>query len=196
MKEGSSSILVTGAGPAASSSHARLLKTVQSYSEISGLSIHILLVEGNTTPSPNVYLNLARMMAKTEWTLLIPSDNRHAVTQELYKRLSDLNLRTKTAPVILAPSSEIYPLPPSSLVLIQRDHDFWCTERVSLHGNRHSDWNECLWQLALETQGKLDTLKMSLKSSAEGPHSKSEVCQIHSAAKKTRYLDRDGLDNE
>jgi len=184
MKEGSGSILVTGAGPVASSSHARLLKTVQSYSEISGLSIHVLLVEGNTSPSPNVYMNLARMMAKTEWTLLIPSNNRHAVTQEVYKRLSDSNLRTKTAPVILASSSEIYPLPPSSLVLIQRDHDFWCTERVSFHGNRHSDWDECLWQLALETQGKLDIQKMSLKSSAEGPHSKSEVCRVYSEAEK------------
>jgi hypothetical protein len=37
---------------------------------------------------------------------------------------------------------------------------------------------------------------MSLKSSAEGPHSKSEVCRVSSAANKRRYLDRDGLDNE
>lgn len=125
------------------------------------------------------------MMAKTEWTLLIPSNSRHAITQELYQRLSDLDLRKKS-PMAVTSSPEIYPAPPSSLVLIPRDHDFWCTERISFHGNRYTDWDECLWQLALEMQGKSEVVKMPLTTElgAESLHSKLEVCQIHGAVAK------------
>lgn len=43
-------------------------------------------------------------------------------------------------------------------VLILRHHDFWCTERPFIDVSRSKDWDDCLWQLHLETGGDLVSL--------------------------------------
>ncbi|KAG2368335.1 hypothetical protein BDR07DRAFT_64009 [Suillus spraguei] len=42
-----------------------------------------------------------------------------------------------------------------SPVVLPKDYPTWCTERFSLFRSRSLDWEDCLWQLWLESAGEV-----------------------------------------
>lgn len=69
--------------------------------------------------------------------------------------------------------------PDISALLLRKDSDFWCTERIFTEPSRLLHWNECVWQLQLETRGTLNsinTLGQNASRFKENRTSMSEVC--------------------
>lgn len=142
---------------------------------MTGASIHLLHLKEHSVGSPNLYLNLARLFASTDWVLIIPGELDSPVPQ----RLDDIvSSRTKTIAreYVLASGIQSYPFPELSPLLIYRDRDFWCTERIMTGTSRRPDWDECLWQLNLETAGAIQGLDVSMVTSKDDRNLVSEVC--------------------
>lgn len=178
--QGPLSVLVSTTAAVGSLLHANLLEKIQAH-RFDGLSIHLLFVKPGVSPTPNVYVNLARLMAKTNWTLLFLSDSTRPILSGLHRAASGLDLDARNGPIILTTGSIHYPFPLSTAILIKRDSYLWCTERIFFDPSRDSNWNECLWQMTLETYGMLDVIKLPSKfdtsKGAEQPTTMLEVCQ-------------------
>jgi len=160
MPSGSVSLLITTTAAPSSMAHKILLiniRSLRSHAVLIGLSIHILHVPSGQPKSPNMYLNLARLFAMTEWTLLIPSDISVELHPQLYANIASKQLASEQVH-LLTSGTHSYPFHSLSPLLLVRDRDFWCTERFFLQNSRVSDWDECLWQLALETFGDIEIL--------------------------------------
>ena len=166
---GSVSLLITTTAAPSSMAHKSLLikiRNIRSHAVLIGLSIHILHVPSGQPKSPNMYLNLARLFALTEWTLLFPSDISAQLHPQLYAHIDTLQLASEQVHLLTSKAS--YPFHPLSPLLLARDRDFWCTERFFLGNSRVSNWDECLWQLSLETFGEIKILDIeSSESSTE-----------------------------
>ena len=176
--KGPLSILVGTTAAVGSSLHAKLLEKIQAY-KIDGLSIHLLFVEPRVSPTPNVYLNLARLMAKTNWTLLFLSDSTRPILSGLHRAVSGLDLDARNGPIILTTGSTLYPFPSSTAILVKRDSNLWCTERIFLNPSRDSNWDECLWQMTLETYGTLDIVKLpSTIDTSKGVEQSNTVLEV------------------
>ncbi|KJA29029.1 hypothetical protein HYPSUDRAFT_633993 [Hypholoma sublateritium FD-334 SS-4] len=153
-------VVVTAIMPA-SPSHADLLKVIQQSIPprlIAGTSVHILHIGDNHIKSPNLYLNLAKTFASTEWILIYPGD----FSRPLSRKISDAIPRERgdSGVYIFAANTDGYPFPALSPLLLQSKRDFWCTERHFSGVSRDFDWNECLWQVSLETTGNFDVVNM------------------------------------
>lgn len=157
---GSVSLLITTTAAPSSMAHKRLLikiRNIRSHAIFIGLSIHILHVPSGQPKSPNMYLNLARLFALTEWTLLFPSDMSAQLHPQLYAHIDSRQLASEQV-YLLTSKAPTYPFDPLSPLLLARDRDFWCTERLFLENARTPDWDECLWQISLETFGEIKIL--------------------------------------
>ena len=185
--KGPISVLVTTAALQSSPSHSKLLRQIKTYSDVTGLSIHLLFVRPDFSPTPNLYMNLARLMAPTNWTLLFPGDTSHPTAYNLHQSVTQLNLENMEDPFILTFGSNSYPFPSLSPVLIKRAHGFWCTERMFLNVSRMSDWDECLWQIALETFGKSVALNAASIRSVKGGLSSTPKVMPMMPMAPTRY---------
>lgn len=166
---GSVSLLITTTAAPSSMVHKMLLnkiRNIRSHPVFTGLSIHILHVPSGQPKSPNMYLNLARLFAMTEWTLLFPSDVSTQLHSQLYANIASRQLASEQAHLLTSKSPN-YPFHPLSPLLLARNRNFWCTERFFLDNSRASDWDECLWQLSLETFGEIKIL--DVKSSEYHP---------------------------
>lgn len=162
---GSVSLLVTTTAAPASMAHKTLLIKIRNFGAHAvfvGLSIHILHVPSGQPKSPNMYLNLARLFAMTEWTLLFPSDISAQLHPQIYANIPSGQLSREQV-YLLTSGTSSYPFHPLSPLLLARDRDFWCTERLFLQNSRVSDWDECLWQLSLETFGEIKMLGVESK---------------------------------
>ncbi|KAH9485061.1 hypothetical protein JR316_0001967 [Psilocybe cubensis] len=175
------SLLVTTNHRASSSSHQRLLKTLRQMASkpwMKGVSIHLLHIKEHAVGSPNLYLNLARLFASTDWVLIMPGEPEGYIPPKVSDIMSPA---PHPSEYVLVSGNHSYPFPDLSPLLIHKTNDFWCSERVLATDSRTKDWSECLWQLNLETAGTLKTLNMSLtvptpKEDERG--SISEVCVI------------------
>jgi len=154
-----SMLIVTRTSPD-SPSGAHILRKIRKYNNAAGLSIHMLHLEPDAAQSPNLYINLARLMAKTEWVLMSPGNSSRFIQRELSIGLAGLELQVGRESHILTSGPSSYPFQPLSPLLIRRDHTFWCTERVFLDASRALDWDECLWQLSLDANGRIDSLRL------------------------------------
>ena len=157
---GSVSLLITTTAAPSSMAHKKLLikiRNLRLHIVFISFSIHILHVSPGQPNSPNMYLNLARLFAMTEWTLLYPSDTFAQLHPQLYGNIASRQLASDQIH-ILTSRVHIYPFYPLSPLLLARDRGFWCTERFFLENFRVSDWDECLWQLSLETFGEINIL--------------------------------------
>ena len=168
--QGSVSLLITTTATPSSMAHKSLLvmlRNIRSHAVFTGLSIHILHVPSGQPRSPNMYLNLARFFALTEWTLLFPSDISAQLHPQLHAHIDSLQLASDQ--VYLLTAKATYPFHPLSPLLLARDRDVWCTERFFLGNSRVPNWDECLWQLSLETFGEIRILDIieSSESSTE-----------------------------
>ena len=161
---GSVSLLITTTAAPSSMAHKSLLikiRNIRSRAVFIGFSIHILHVPSGQPKSPNVYLNLARLFALTEWILLFPSDISAQIHPQLYAQIDSPQLASEH--VYLLTSKATYPFHPLSPLLLARDRDFWCTERF--WNSRVFNWDECLWQLSLETFGEIKILDVEYSES-------------------------------
>ncbi|KAF8967851.1 hypothetical protein BDZ97DRAFT_1655807 [Flammula alnicola] len=189
---GSVSLLVTTAAMPGSSSHGKLLRTIRklvSQATMSGLSIHIIHVGENQAGSPNLYLNLARLFALTDWTLLFPSDLSKPISPKIYESMVSMKWETKRGIHFLASGSDSYPFPTLSPLLLPTKQDFWCTERIFIGVSRVSDWNECLWQVSLETVGKIHIVDVPIKDVPVEENAGAEVGRRLSARFRAEMCD-------
>ncbi|KAL0564212.1 hypothetical protein V5O48_017842 [Marasmius crinis-equi] len=124
------------------------------------LSLHILRLR---TPlgshSPNALLNLARLLSSTPRVLLLPGGLTSTVSHELREALATQH--DNTVPfVVVHPSTKVsFPLPQLAPLLVPRVFPSWCTERFFYFTDRAKTWDECLWYLWLESDGKLRAIR-------------------------------------
>jgi len=114
------------------------------------LSVHLLFVEPQTDDSPNMYLNIARLFAPTARVVLFPGNLSALPPPDIYSPILVHPLSDLHQPAILSGAAS-WPFPLLSPVVLHRDHSLWCTERFFFSGSRAANWEECLWQLSLET---------------------------------------------
>ncbi|EGO25316.1 hypothetical protein SERLADRAFT_348180 [Serpula lacrymans var. lacrymans S7.9] len=150
----SSLVLTTTASPKSAQHHTLLQHLLSVHAQmnataLSGLSLHILHVASLSQGVPNAYLNLARLMSQTSQVVLFPerpsSDLHHSLLAHSVTGVSD-------RPIYLGTSSRMtFPFKPLSPVILPRDYPVWCTERFYLFNSRSTHWEECLWQLWLNS---------------------------------------------
>jgi hypothetical protein len=117
-----------------------------------GLSLHVLQVS-SSGGSANAYLNVARLLAPTDRVVLFPDGLLSHLSSNLY---SSIIRSTSPQPLVLGNNSRrTYPFAPMSPVVLPKDYPTWCTERFSLFRSRSLDWEDCLWQLWLESAGEI-----------------------------------------
>ncbi|KAG1802694.1 uncharacterized protein HD556DRAFT_1429502 [Suillus plorans] len=118
-----------------------------------GLSLHVLQVSSSFGGSANAYLNVARLLAPTDRVVLFPDGLPLHLSSNLY---SSIIRSTSPQPLVLGNNSRrTYPFAPMSPVVLHKDYPIWCTERFSLFQSRSLDWEDCLWQLWLESAGEV-----------------------------------------
>ncbi len=173
-------MVVTAVIPA-SPLHEDLLKVIKQSIPprlIAGTSVHILHIGDNHIESPNLYLNLARMFASTDWILMYPGDLGKPLSQKISESISQE--KRDAGIYIFAANSDNYPFPTLSPLLLESTRDFWCTERHFVGISRVSDWNECLWQVSLETTGNIDLVDVPVETAAKEEVAPAEVGVVFS----------------
>ncbi|KAF8893963.1 hypothetical protein BD779DRAFT_1797911 [Infundibulicybe gibba] len=153
-------LVTTGAAPA-SPEYGALLKRLQVLKQIrtlGGLSMHVLHIRhpSQLEASPNRFLNVARLFAQTFVVMLFPAEISILPPPDMYSAVHSTIHQGLDRPLILTPNNQSdFPFPPFSPVVLPQSYPTWCTERFFLDHNRPADWDECLWQLWLESFGKL-----------------------------------------
>ncbi|KAL5507294.1 hypothetical protein ACEPAH_6750 [Sanghuangporus vaninii] len=157
-------------------------------------NIHMVQRMSNETLPANSYLNSARLFAQTRFVMIFPGAPASPIPDKLYRRLfmhaNKLNATRKAAPLVLSPSkfrpNNPFPFSPLSPLLIEQSYPIWCSERFFSAPSRGDSWEECLWQIWLNSYGRLSTLPGSgwkvpstqRKSEASGT-ANSEVAVTH-----------------
>ncbi|KAH7888600.1 hypothetical protein F5I97DRAFT_722455 [Phlebopus sp. FC_14] len=132
-----------------------LLSRIMSNSSGANISLHLLRVQSIGSGSFNAYLNIARFFAQTSLVVLFPEGLPEKHQEHWFS-----NLPTRTShPVILSNvTQKTFSLKPFAVVTLPRDYPIWCTERFFLFGSRALDWEDCLWQMWLETAGDMSSI--------------------------------------
>ena len=140
----------------ASSVHLDLLRKIYDLKKrlnMNQISLHLLHVKMHNSSTSNMYLNLARFFAPTSRVVLFPASAVHLPPRELYHLVTTLQ-HIQYPAVVTTPSQTTYPFMPLSPLLLHRNRSTWCTERHFIHNHRFTDWQECIWQIWVETLGK------------------------------------------
>ncbi|KAF9263248.1 hypothetical protein L218DRAFT_987652 [Marasmius fiardii PR-910] len=159
--KGPISFLIATQDAISSATLLRSLDNLKRKPSLSSFSVHILHVQAHLeTYSPNALLNFARLLASTPFVLMLPgglnSISFHDFGDSI---LAQHNDASHTPSLITDPSVKLpFPLPELTPLLIRQEFPFWCTERFFYLEDRISGWNECLWQLWMEAEGKLDSI--------------------------------------
>ena len=114
----------------------------------------------------NAYLNFARLFSQTRLVMLYPGSPASPIPDKLYRRVSmhanKPNATHKVVPLVLSPSklrpNSPIPFPPLSPLLLDRSYPIWCSERFFSAPSRDDAWEECLWQVWLNSYGHLSAL--------------------------------------
>ncbi|KAG1815959.1 uncharacterized protein BJ212DRAFT_1430748 [Suillus subaureus] len=145
------SLVIVTSARSGSTDHLTLLKRFPELTSIFdthasfGLSFHVLQASSSSGGSANAYLNVARLLAPTDRVVLFPDGLPSHLSSNLY-----------SSPLVLGNNSRrTYPFAPMSPVVLPKDYPTWCTERFSLFQSRSLDWEDCLWQLWLESAGEV-----------------------------------------
>ncbi|KAH7913924.1 hypothetical protein BJ138DRAFT_1001323 [Hygrophoropsis aurantiaca] len=162
-----------------SAEYAQLLKRLH---EISGmlsipsqLSLHVLHVYSPSGSSSNTYLNIARLLSRTVQVILFPGGPPTFQARD-DQRIFLAHLNPKTSSSIL--NNELQKSHSDkaiSPVILARNHPVWCTERYFIFGSRMLDWEECLWQLQLESSGDVSVIESPVEFVASIVNTTSDV---------------------
>lgn len=132
--------------------------------------IHIAQRKSDVTYNSNLFLNLARLFARTRYVVLVPTHPTQSFPDGLYLRLQEkiqsFNSSELASPYVLSPpkfiaSKSSVPFAPLSPLLIEQASPIWCTERFFTASARETHWEECLWQFWLASYGTLPTITES-----------------------------------
>lgn len=183
------SLLMTTNAIPESETHLALLRRLfdlKTLLPLSGLSVHLLHVTTRERASPNAYLNLARLFAGSSTVMLVPGDLSVPPFVSLDGILSQKSQPTPL-PWIVTPSSQglatFSALSFGPPVILQQNHPVWCTDRVFYHNTRASDWQECLWQLWVESFGEFGKIHAPLEMPAKAADSDTNV-----SLQRKRYI--------
>ncbi|KAJ3988502.1 hypothetical protein F5890DRAFT_424135 [Lentinula detonsa] len=111
--------------------------------------------------SPNVYLNLARLLASTSYTMLFPGNMSLVASDLTMTKMPTSGIRSAIT-VVTSGNRVTYPPPSLSPILVQRDHPCWCTERFTFSNSRILNWDQCLTQFWLDSYGHVDGLNATI----------------------------------
>lgn len=147
--------------------------------------VHVMQHPPHQGRSPNVYLNLARMFARTRHIVLFPTyalvnrtNNIHDKITDLLRSMNNSQLAKPHLLVTTVSNSRVpRTFPPFSPLLIEREYPIWCTERF-FTASRDADWQECLWQFWLYSYGTLSTLKTSWEVQVNQPKKHSTTVDV------------------
>ena len=116
----------------------------------------VLARELHGTSSLTSVVELEMPSITTSSIVLFPG-SLAAVPPKTFSRtlLSKEPSRTKPA-VYSMRGRNVYPYSPLSPLVLSRENPLWCTERFFPDVSRSADWQECLWQMWLETFGEID----------------------------------------
>ena len=134
------------------------------------LSAHLVHLAPSTPSNPNAFLNLARLFAQTPRVVLFPGNLTTTPPKLLYSSLLAHDRHSSSAVTAPAPASTArrrpvvlttrgqtgFPFSPLAPVVVGRDDPLWCTERFFVPAARAADWEECLWQIWLESFGDVE----------------------------------------
>ncbi|KAJ4483310.1 hypothetical protein J3R30DRAFT_3283871, partial [Lentinula aciculospora] len=126
---------------------------------------------------PNLYLNLARLLAITSYTMLFPG-NMSLVPLDL-SMTNVVSSARRNVSVVTSNGQVVYPPAPLSPMLIPRDHPCWCTERFTFSNSRESNWIYCSTQFWLDSYGDVGGINATIEDGVEEPefHDVSAVCR-------------------
>jgi hypothetical protein len=124
------------------------------------LSLHVLYITPKSSESPNAYLNLARLFARTDHVILFPGNLSILPPSTLFEALSSqLHDRSTGLSIISNQNDTLFPFAALAPALVPKNHSTWCTERFFLSSSRDFDWDACLWQLWLDSFGDVRLLR-------------------------------------
>lgn len=153
------SLLMTTTAPPSSTQHESLLERLQAlktYPPLSSLSLHLLHVNSQAQDSPNTYLNLARLFASTSRVMLFPGNFSVLPPSTFYSIISE-SAHSAHRPMIITSGDQVsFPVLALSPIVIRRDYPLWCIERFFFSSSRTTHWEECIWQLWLESFGAVE----------------------------------------
>lgn len=117
------------------------------------VTIHLLHTPHSRSYTSNALLNLARLFASTKQVLLFPLGLSRSPQPTLRTALL-ITPRSEPYPYRLIPANATISLPGNplssdSVLLIDRDAPFWCSERFFAAPDLIAEWDECLWQVWL-----------------------------------------------
>lgn len=179
MRIGPISLLVKTRNPPSSAPYKKLLRSLTSSTLVNWpyLSVHVLSTDATpSNHSPNAYLNLARIFSVTSTVLVYPGntsslynvfDQSSDMTNIQHHHDKSISNRRPVIPIVLGPPDDVkYPFRPLAPILLSQDHPLWCTERAFIFPTRESDWDQCLWQLWMESYGEIHNMAIHFWSSS------------------------------
>ena len=125
------------------------------------LSLHVLHITPNSRESPNAYLNLARLFARTDLVMLFPGNLSMVPPPTTLKTYSSQPQYGSTHLSVMSNQNGTkFPFPTLAPAFMPKDHPVWCTERFFFSSSRDFGWDACLWQLWLDSFGDVKPLQI------------------------------------
>lgn len=131
------------------------------------MAVHIVQKSPQSTNPSNSYLNIARLLAHTQYVLLFPSSPPLHLLETIYNRSISKIISNKSEtkhPHLIVPekltSHTSFPFHFSPPLLLEQSHPIWCSERFFTAPSREEDWEECIWQFWLNSHGSLQSFNI------------------------------------
>lgn len=128
------------------------------------IAVHIVQKSPQSTNPSNSFLNIARLLAHTQYVLLFPSLPPLHHLETIYNHSISKITSNKSAtkhPYLIVPekltSHTSFPFHFSPPLLLEQSHPIWCSERFFTAPSREEDWEECIWQFWLYSYGSLQS---------------------------------------
>jgi hypothetical protein len=158
------SLLVITAALPSSNEHKKVLSKIQHLRSQPtlrlSLSLHVLHIESGNGGSPNMYLNIARLFAPSREVILFPSNLTVVPPRNAYASITSQAASASKPAIITSETPTSFMVSGNSAVLLDRDHNLWCTERFLYFNSRAYGWAECLWQVWLESLGEISFINV------------------------------------
>ncbi|QRV79509.1 hypothetical protein RhiJN_07524 [Ceratobasidium sp. AG-Ba] len=149
-----SSILMTTPHEAGSPSHRQLTKSLYKIirKKPRPNTVIILISTHPLLPNTNTYINLARLFARTPWTLLVPPVGYPALpNNEFSDAVSKMELRTQTldSSILFDGKEKLFP----DTLVVRLDSPIWCPEQdfaASRNTVPGEEWATCIHKFLTE----------------------------------------------
>nr|GAT56789.1 predicted protein [Mycena chlorophos] len=182
------SLVIATATLPASDEHLHLLSRLDTLRQprFNQLSVHLVHTTNAQHHSPAQYLNIARLFASTPHVVLFPGHpKQHTLPPNSFNSL--VPYADNDHKPMLVSAAPVSPHNPSLVpLMLPRNADIWCNERLSFVSSRTADWSECVWQVWLEEYG-LERVNITMSSREDS--SPSRLYERLSARYQTEVCD-------